>query len=206
MEYLRSSQPAVDHRGFFKIVQQAFALYLESLQVAENDRPVLVEDFPKERLSQFDNSNDWVVILFRVHHSEIAGTSPSGTDRKPKGIWGHDRTPHPTKSGYVLDRSWWWENAVVEFVIVARSNRTANIWCDRFHRFMMDYAFRMQFFRSRGVEDFRFVERLEDQKTQNYGQELESRRLRYRVRLEFRQETEIKALEGLNLTVDGISQ
>lgn len=205
-EYLRSSLPAVDLPGFFQVVQEGFNLYLDSLKVTENDRPILAEDFPKERLSKFDNEKEWCVILYRVQHSEIAGTAPDGVSRKPKGMLLVERRPHPKKTGYLLVTSRWQEMSVVEFTILAKSNKTANIWCNRFHRFMMLFGHREQFFRSRGVEYFTFKERLEDLRIATFGQELESRRLRYQIRVEYLDVSEIKTLDHVVVNFGGDSR
>ena len=47
-EYTKSSLPAVDWNSFFETVGQAFNLALASSQWLDSQKPVYVEDFPKQ--------------------------------------------------------------------------------------------------------------------------------------------------------------
>ena len=68
-----------------------------------------------------------------------------------------------------------------------------------FHRMMMQYAFAYKFFQSVGVCDFRFEERMPDKKSQDFGQELYLRKLRYAVRINLQDVYEAKTLEDIHI-------
>lgn len=197
---MRSSLPAVDYDSFFVAVAEALKLYMDGERIPEKDRPLLVHEFPKTRNGEFDKSFE--VILFRIVESTPAGTDPNGRDRKPKGPWLREVTSHPSKLHYQQVTFGWWENVIVEFTILAKSNRRASQLTLWFHRFMMRYAFGYKFFRARGVEDFRFVSRGEDTYNKSYGQELFERSLRYQARLEFLDVFDAKTLEVLEITAN----
>lgn len=200
-EYLRSSLPAVDLRGFFAAVQDAWRLWLDAKQAPDWMRPELVEDFPKERHGSFDNR--FVLITFQVVGSEIAGTAPDGVSRKPQGVQIREMYDSPEKTGYKKVEMAWRELATVQFTVHAKYNKEANLWCEEFQQMMLVNAFLLKFFRARGVEHFEFWQRLADRKTSEFGQELETRPLQYRIRLEHLFMLDAKTLERIYLTVSG---
>jgi hypothetical protein len=188
----------------FDAFHEAFALHLDSMQWPEKDRPVLVKAFPRNRTSQGGFDTNFDVILFRLLHSAPASTSNSAV-RQPKGIWRKEISKHPVKAGYQLVETGWWEQVAVEFQVLAKANQRADELVNWFHRMMMLYAHQMQFFRARGVNDLRFVQRLEDTTTKEYGQELYVRPLQYTLRLELLDKAEVKVMETVGLTVNGSS-
>src|ERR1019366_4840795 len=68
-----------------------------------------------------------------------------------------------------------------------------------FHRMMMQYAFAYKFFQARGVTYFAFEERMPDEKSQDFGQELYLRKLRYAVRINLQDVYEAKTLEDIHI-------
>lgn len=68
------------------------------------------------------------------------------------------------------------------------------------HRMMMQYAFGYKFFQAVGVCHFAFEERLPDRKTQDFGQELYLRELRYAVRINLQDVYEAKTLEDVMIS------
>lgn len=198
----KSSQPAVNHLTLFEAFRSAFEYALASIQWPESDKPVLVQEFPKERNGEFDKRFD--VILYRLVRSEIASTA-NDRDRKPKGLSQYFEEPHPTKAGYKRILLGWQEMVMVEFRVLAKSNRRADELVTWFHRTIMLYAHAMKFFQARGVNHLVFVERLEDAMTKDYGQELYVRPLRYALRLELLDVADAKTLEQVSITVNGDS-
>jgi hypothetical protein len=195
---LRSSQPAADHDGFFKIVGDIVTLHGEEQAVPSAYPLKYVEEYPKSRESDgFDHAFD--VILFRVVSSCPAPTNSAGTAQQ--GLRRFESRPHPTKARYHLITEGWWEDTIVEFQILSKSNRSANQLAGWFHRGLFQYAYAMKYFQARGVEKFKFVGRLEDDVTKDYSQELQRRRLRYAFRLTFLMTYEAKDLEMLHVGI-----
>lgn len=198
-EPVQSALPAVTQLTLLAAFGEMFGLALDVASWPEG-RPVLVEQYPLLREGSFDHSFD--VILYHLVHSETASTSNDGS-RKPKGWWGYSRRPHPTKARYALVHSWWQESVVVDFTVLAKSASRANQLADWYHRTVLLYAHGMKFFQARGVNELRFLERLEDRTTKDYGQELFARPLRYSLRLELSDITEVKLLEEVSIAVNG---
>lgn len=196
---VRSSRPAADYTGFFQALKQAFDLHTKSTQVPDDWKPLLAEDYPKERTGAgFDHAFD--VILFHVVEAAPAATSNDGS-RRPQAPVLRETRKHPGKAGYHQLTFGWKEEALVQFTLCAKSNAQANRMVPWFQRFLMAYIYGYQFFASRGVEKFYFLRRLEDTTTQKYGQELYVRSLQYHVRLNFLDECEVKDLESVHITV-----
>ena len=117
----------------------------------------------------------------------------------PHGLQLRVRRPSPTKLGY-LEETWGWsEQMTAQFTVYAKSNQRANELVSWFHRMMMQYAFSFKFFQAVGVCDFRFEERLPDEKSQDFGQELYLRKLRYAVRINLQDVYEAKTLEDIHI-------
>ena len=195
-----SSRPAVNHLTLFGAFQELFNTQVAAMQWPEADRPILVKSFPKVREGSFDTKFD--VILFHIMGCETASTSNT-RDCKPKGLWLYKTAPHPTKAGYQLVHYGWQEAVTVEFQVLAKANERADELVDWFHRMLMLYVHGMKFFQARGINEFRFQNRLEDTMSKEYGQELYSRPLRYTLRLELFDVAEAKTLDTINISVNG---
>lgn len=193
----RSSLAVVDYNGFFDIVAEAMQLQMDSEQLAEDRRPVLVREFPKERLVEMDTGREFIV--YSIHHAEMGGTDRDGVGRVPRKPILRDSYKSPDKSFYQTEVYGWWENVVVEFTIWAKTELRASELALWFHRFLMRYGAILDFFRARGVENFRFVERLADRFHPETGQELSTRCLRYGIRIQFLETFEKKALELISV-------
>ena len=195
-----STLAAADWSTFFETVQQAFTLHLASMEWPPEDNPVFVEDYPKARTGGgYDHTFD--VILWSVHGSHMATTAQHGPNGpvRPNGIQFRGTRPSPKKLGYFEEVWGWWESMTVQFTVYAKSNERANELVSWFHRMMMQYAFIYKFFQARGVTYFAFEERLADEKSQDFGQELFLRKLRYAVRINLQDVYEAKTLEDVTL-------
>jgi hypothetical protein len=195
-----STLNAADWGTFFDRVKQAFTVHLASVQWPAEDNPVFVEDFPKAKTGQgYDQTFD--VILWNVHSSRMAVTAKQGLNGPitPHGLQLRGRRPSPTKFGYLEEVWGWQEQMTAQFTVFAKSNQRANELVSWFHRMLMQYAFSYKFFQPVGVVDFRFEERMPDEKSQDFGQELYLRKLRYAVRLNLQDAYEAKTLEDIHL-------
>lgn len=192
---LRSSRPAADIPSFFEAIEQALALYIKSEGTPDNTKPVLVHEFPKERLAKPDDVFD--VITFKVALSEMAPTMNDGS--KPRSPSLRESKLHPKLAGFNLDVFGWRELVQAEFIIWSKSSRNADAISDWFHKFMMKYAFIYKFFLARGVQNFRFVHRKDDDVDQVFGQEVYRRHLTYEFRLETLVGAEVKQLTDLDV-------
>jgi hypothetical protein len=197
-EPVRSTLDAADWSTFFVRVKQAFDLHLASMAWPAEQNPVFVEDFPKAKTGGgYDTTFD--VILWNVHGSKMATTAQHGPNGpiKPNGLQLRGRRQSPSKAGY-LEETWgWWEQMSAQFTVYAKSNQRANELVSWFHRMMMQYAFSYKFFSAAGICHFAFEERLPDEKTQDFGQELYLRKLRYSVRINLQDVYEAKTLEDV---------
>jgi len=172
----------------------------DSLQWPAAQQPKIVESYPEQREGKFDTQFD--VILMSIAGSQISSTSNS-VDRRPKGIMITGAEPYPGLDGYLQVHSHWQEDVKVRFDILSKANRKANELAAWWHRTLLFYAHYMKFFMARGVNDFRFVERLADQTNKEYGQTLYCRPLIYQLRLELDILTKVKTLDRINLHQDG---
>jgi hypothetical protein len=197
---LRSSQPAVDIPGFFDAVEQAMALYIKTEEPPDNTTPTLVHEYPKERLAIPDDMFD--VITYKVAEATMAPTLNDGS--RPRSPKQRELKKHPTLAGYNLQILAWTELIQAEFSVWSKSSRNADLVAAWFHGFMVKYAFAYKFFMSRGVNNFRFVKRADDDVDQSYGQEVYRRRLVYEFRLETLFAIEQKQLTDIDVTY-GIS-
>lgn len=192
---LRSSLPAVDIPGFFDCVEQAMALYIKSVGMPDGTSPTLVHEFPKERLGIPDDPFD--VITYKIHKSTMAPTMNSGAaPRRPKL---REVKQHPNLYGFNLRIEGWWELVQPQFIIWSKSSRHADTIAAWFHQFMVSFAFVYKFFEARGVTNFRFVERSDDDMDLSQGQEVYKRRLTYEMRLESLLFAEEKQLTDLTI-------
>ena len=195
---LRSSQPAADIQGFFRIVGEALNLHVNTVGAPDGVTPVYVHTFPKERLSETGKPFD--VITHHVLEGGMAATSNDG-NRVPRQPSVRERKPHPTKAGYNQCYQAWWEESSVVFTIWSNSNENADELTVWFHRFLMRYAYAYGTFKARGIQQFRFVKRLEDSNEDREGQELYVRRLVYSFRLEYLDMFEERQLTDVSLHV-----
>ncbi len=177
---LRSSQPAVDIPGFFDAVEQALALYIKTESTPDGTHPTLVHEFPKERLAKPDDIFD--VITFKVLRAEMAPTMNDGS--KPRSPRLRESKKHTKLAGFNIVIEGWTELVQAEFSIWSKSNRNADSVTAWFHGFMVKYAFLYKFFLGRGVQNFRFVSRADDDRDTSFGQELYRHRLVYEFKLE----------------------
>lgn len=192
---LRSSQPAVDIPGFFEAVIAASEVFLQTEGPPDNTKPKIVHEFPRERLAITDDPLD--VITFKVLKSTMAPTTNDG--RAPRSPKQRESKPHPTLKGFNLVTQGWWELVQAEFSVWSKSSRNADSIAYWFHIFMMKYAFIYKYFMSRGVANFRFVERADDDVDHSWNQELYRRRLTYEFRLETLIGEEAKQLTDLTV-------
>lgn len=195
---VRSSKPAVDYARFFQVLQEALDLYAKSTQVPDELKPLLVEDYPKNRQGKFDHSFD--VITFSIVEAQPAAMSNDGSRRQQAPML-HDYRPHPTKAKYHLVTFGWKEEATIQFTVHAKSNARANELAAWFQRFLMAFIYGVRYFASYGVEKFYFLRRLEDAVIEKYGQELYVRPIQYHVRLNFLDHVELKDLEFVQLDI-----
>lgn len=192
---LQSSQSAVDIPGFFDTVEQALALFVKSEGKPDNTTPTLVHEFPKERLAKPDDIFD--VITYKVVNGEMAPTMKDGS--KPRSPRQREIKQHPDLTGFNVQIFGWWELVQAEFSIWSKSSRNADLVTAWFHTFMVKYAFLYKFFLSRGVNNFRYVKRADDDLDIHFGQELYRRRLTYEFRLETLFAVEQKQLTDLSI-------
>lgn len=178
---LRSSQPAVDLPGFFHLVETCMGIFIKTEGQADQVKPTLVHEFPKQRLAKTDDPFN--VITYKVSNGEMAATMKDGS--KPRSPKQRNSVTHPTLGkNYALKTFGHWEMYQAEFCIWSKSSRNAFLMADWFHTFMMKYAFLYKVFFSRGVQVFRFVKRADDEVDHSFGQELYKCRLTYEFRLE----------------------
>lgn len=193
---LRSSQPAVDIPGFFDATAQAFALHLKTVGPPDdNMKPAFVHEFPKERLARTDDKLD--LVTFRVLDAVMAPTLNDGST--PRGPKLRESKTHDKMHGFSIQVVGWWELVQAEFSIWSKSSRNADTVANWFHQFMMRYAHVYKFFQARGVQNFRFVKRADDDVDHNWGQEIYRRRLIYEFRLETLFAFEQKQLTDLDI-------
>lgn len=198
---LRSSQPAADYEGFFAAVGEVIQLQQQSQAVPSEWGLKYVEEYPKSREGNgFDHSFD--IVLYRVISSRMAEMSRGVT---PKGLFRLESRPAPGKARFHQVIEGWFEDTVVEFQVLSKSNQTANQVAIWLHRCLMEYAHKMKFFYARGVQNFRFVGRLEDEVVKDFGQDLYRRRLQYSFRLIFLLNYEAKDLESIHLELRSLS-
>lgn len=195
---LRSSLAAVDIPGFFNTVEQALALYIQTEGTPEGVRPTFVHGFPKERLTQTDQALD--LITFRVKMAEMSPTMKDGS--KPRSPRLREEKPDPLRVGYNVKIYGWWEDVLVEFSCWSQSNLRADLLTAWFHKFLMQYAFAYKFLEARGVSQFRFVSREDDDfDPSDDGQEVYRRRLSYAFRLEYLSYKIQKTLDNVTVNV-----
>ena len=184
--------------GFLKVVQKALALHIRECDLGDTYTPILVEDYPRDRQEKFDHQ--FLVVLFNVVDARMGATDPAGT-RRPTGPALREDQRSTTRARYRTRTYGWWEDTIVQFRALGKSNESANHLAEWFHRFMMRYGCIMQFFRSHGVQRFQFDQRLEDRLSNDFQQELYERRLQYYVRLEYLDVYEAKTLEDVDLSL-----
>jgi hypothetical protein len=195
---LRNIQPAVDLAGFFDLLQTAFALHIKTTGQPEGITPQFVESFPKERLSQPDQAFD--IITYRI---KSAGMAPTGNDgRTPRAPTLRENKQSKEKTDYNIEVWHWWEQIVVTFEIWSNDNANANTLAIWFHKFIFTWAFVLKYFQGHGVNNFEFVERLEDTAPRVDEQELYLRQLSYTFRLETLIAFEKRQLTELTLILE----
>jgi hypothetical protein len=204
---MRSTLPAVDIPGFFDAVQKALNLHIKSEGQPDQTRPTLVHEFPKERLAKPDDKFD--VITYKIASAVMAPTLNDGS--APRSPRLREVKVHDKLDGFNLQVEGWWELVQAEFRIWSKSSRNADLVADWFHTFMRKYAFLYKYFLARGVQNFRFVKRADDDVDQLFGQELYTRRLTYEFRLETlfaveqKQLTDLDIIYGINGPTDTIN-
>jgi hypothetical protein len=195
---LRSSLPAVDIDGFFRAVGEAFTTELNLANVAEANRPLFLEEWPKERLAKPGIPFDF--FGYHVVLSRRASTSNQGY-RAAKGLTLIEQKPSRTNAGYTSFTFGWLEEAVVQFTVFAQSNRRATDLMKWFQALVTKYHTIYDYFKARGVNYFVFHQRLEDGIEKAENQDLYTRRLQYVVRVQNLLTLEAKSLESLQLNV-----
>lgn len=192
---LRSSLPAVSIPGFFDAVEQALAVHIKTEGTPDSTRPTVVHEFPKERIAKTDDKFD--IITFKVANAVMAPTMNNGASPRSPRL--REVRQHPKLAGYNLAVEGWVELVQVEFCIWSKSSRNADLVADWFHTFIRKYAFIYKFFMARGVQNFRFVKRADDDIDHSFGQEVYRRRLTYEFRLETLFGFEEKQLTDLDI-------
>lgn len=196
----RTPLQSVDWNTFFEAVGDAFRLHLTSTGPPGQKAPLFTSEYPKEENGNFTKGAD--IILYHVVSSVRAGTDPTGKLRLPKGPTIRERKPHPTKGRYSLVTFGWWELMTVRFSIYARSRDRADELTTWFHKMMMRYTFDLSFFKARGVHYMTFDGRGEDKFSKEYGQELYTRTLDYKARIELLHSFELKDMETVHIQLD----
>lgn len=196
---LRSSQPAADVKGFFKAVADALQDYVTTENIPPADVPILKESFPRERLGKPDQPFD--CITYHVSHGKMSQTSSVGT---PRGVSIRQEQDTPQMTGYKLSTYGWWEDAVVQFRVYSKFPERADILAIWFHKFLIKYAWVYKFFEARGVKNFSYVERLEDDTEEIEQQELHRRRLFYAFRIEYLDTALVRKLDTLSIDVSNL--
>jgi hypothetical protein len=198
---LRSSLPAVHIGSFFDSVSKALSIYIKATPPPEGMSPVFTHDFPKERLQQPDKPFN--VITFGVENSQMASSS-NDNSRTPLAPQVRSSERNAQMFGYNKTTLAWKELATVRFTCSSRSNKNADILVEWFHCFMMEYAFVQQYFKARGVDYFRFVEREADKIDQFSGQEIYQRFLKYQIRIEYLKVLLDRQLQTLDMTFEAV--
>jgi len=193
----RSSLPATDIPRFFIGVEEALALHIETSGTPDGVSPKFEHAFPMERLSKADDPFD--IITFRILNSTMAPTMKDGSS--PRNPSKRPAIPHPELGGYLLIPYAWWELVSVEFNIWSKSNARADTLTDWFHKFIMKYATILNFFMARGVANFRFVSRGDDDVDLDQRQEIYRRRLKYEFRLEYLVPLMEKTIQSIDINV-----
>jgi hypothetical protein len=194
---LRSSKPAVNVEGFFRAVGDAQKDYLDRFQINEAERPLYTEEWPKERLAEVGKPFDF--IGFHVVRSQRA--SNSNTEYRPaNGLTLVETQPSEKEAGYLEENFMWTEEAVVQFTIFSQSNARATDVMQWFVALVLYYA-HTKFFFARGVNYLVYQGRLEDtiEKTQN--QDLYTRRVQFRIKVQNIFNLEAKTLETFSFNI-----
>ena len=193
----RTPLPAVDIGGFFHMLQGALALYIQTEGQPENTNPEFIEEFPRERLTKQDETFD--IITFRVKSAVPASNTNSGGAPKRPAL--RESKPSPTLGPDYKEQVYgWWETVRPEFTIWSRNNANANDMTEWFHIFLMKYAFINKYFAGRGIENFVFIERADEDVDHNEGQEIYKRRLTYEFRLNRMLTTQSRSLTNVSVT------
>lgn len=204
---MRSTLPAVDIPGFFDAVEKALSLHIRTEGPPDQTSPILVHEFPKERLAKPDDKFD--VITYKITSAVMAPTMNDGS--APRSPRLREVRAHGKLDGFNIQVEGWWELVQAEFRIWSKSSRNADLIADWFHTFIRKYAFIYKYFLARGVQNFRFVKRADDDVDQLFGQELYTRRLTYEFRLETlfaveqKQLTDLDIIYGINGPTDTIN-
>lgn len=193
----KSVLSAVDIPGFFDAVDRALQVFMKTEPVPSGTKPQFVHAFPRERLTQEDDPFD--IITFRVVQAGMAPTTNEGNI--PRGIAAREDKEDTTQLGYRTRSYGWWEQVEVEFSIWSKSNLRADILTAWFHRFMMQYAFVYKYFQARGVQNFMFVSRADDEFDPSEGQEIYKRKLCYGFRLDNTMTLSDKTLESVTIEI-----
>ena len=189
--------------GFWDMLRKAYELAKKDGLAPDGQFPKLIEEYPKNRQGQFDQSFD--IIEYHVVGVEPAGMATDGTNRVPTRPQERQTIEHPTKAGYLLTRYEWWEWITVEFLVLSKTNRGANSLAKWFHFFILRWGQALDFLRARGIQKFQFVGRGPDQQTNKYGDNpLWLRPMRYKFRLAIQDAFETKVLDSLNIEVNGV--
>ena len=197
----RSSRQSADWMSFFDLVGRMVELRQDELNIAENERVLYIQEYPKQSTGMYDTRYD--VILWELLSSEMAPTSPDG-NRVPHGIQLRERIAHPEKRGWLLEVYGWWELLTAKFTVMAKTNRRADEIASWFHKMMMVYGSGHKLFAAHGIYYFRFLRRGNDQRIDSSGQELYTRPLVYEARIEMLTPFEMKSLESLRIQGEGI--
>lgn len=167
---------AKDLDEFIDLVAVALVDYQRRLGIAEPERLVLREAYPKDPVEKPDLGIG--LALFRVIGRQFMNTTNEGVRRTWRPRHRED-VQHPDDPNLRLQVFVTEMDNLVEFKIVSPHAKRANEWALFFEKFMMAYAW---YFKEMGIAQLYFQERLEDSIEVIGGSELHIRPLRYYVR------------------------
>lgn len=196
---IRDVEPAANIAGFFTLVQDAMERHLNTIGGPDGIIPILTEDFPQERLTKTDQAFE--AITFRVQEMKMSPLSNDGT-RIPRGIQVREVKSSTDKDTYNLIEASWFEDATVVFDIWSKSNANANKLVIWFHNFIYLWANAYKFFEGRGIRNFAFVKRMDDDTALKEGQEIYRRRVAYTFKLENLIKFEQRQITDITINVD----
>ena len=188
---LRSTYPAVNVEGFFRAVGLAQTDYLDRFKIDPDSRPLYTEEWPKERLALVGQPFDF--IGFHVVRSQRSSTS-NDSYIPANGIRLVEQQRDPAVADYIQEDYMWTEEAIVQFTIFSQSNTRASAVMSWFVALLLFYH-HQKWFQAYGVNYMVFQGRLEDTLEKSQNQDLYTRRVQFRVRVQNIFNLEAKTLE-----------
>jgi len=192
----QSAGKAKDLNEFIDLTAIALIDYQRKLGIAESERLVLRESYPKDPVEKPDLGIG--LALFRLIARQFMNTTNDGSRRtwRPRL---REEIPHPSESNLRLSVFVTEMDNIVEFKIVSPHAKRANEWAELFEKFMMAYAW---YFKEMGLSQLYFQERLEDSIEVIGGSELHVRPLRYYVRTQIISQEVEKKIDAVLIHYD----